>query len=511
MIRQFAVSVLVGFLGLIAVSCWRTPASVYQKSVAEAQRLVEQGETNKAVSVLLKLLDDDQFKGYRSNLLSSVLQLQLSGGDIAGAQVLFRRVADRDLASASSRVGLIEGALAAQQRYDELAAWCTLLQSYRFEEGIIVNLADYHFRALEAGGKASEIPVALAVYLSRVKMGLALPMAQGQFGLALAAGRWADAGKIVAFVEKLISDAPELLVVVAGMKVDLWLACGDRAAADAYVRKTIDQLPNGSVVGILNAVWDADLKAGDTDAAENLAGFVMENVKGRPPVREAAGSVWIKIAAQRAPTPELVRRLVALKDIGYSPSFIVDEVGTVYAKLLDQGTKEDFASLYALCEGFYAGTQNEELRRSLVGMLLDLSFYLEKYEAALKWAETGMKEQDKEETAMLTCKIKAHIALQKGQTQEAVRNFRVFMEYVARDTRDDVDPVDKTMVTKDMILGLNAKRIGDILAGTGDKTEAAKAYAEARDYYKKALEMFPDVTTLENQKVQKQMAEIPGK
>jgi predicted negative regulator of RcsB-dependent stress response len=62
-----------------------------------------------------------------------------------------------------------------------------------------------------------------------------------------------------------------------------------------------------------------------------------------------------------------------------------------------------------------------------------------------------------------------------------------------------------------MILGLNAKRIGDILTGAGDKAEAAKAYAEAREYYQKALKEFPDVTTRENQKIQKQIAGIPGK
>jgi len=38
-----------------------------------------------------------------------------------------------------------------------------------------------------------------------------------------------------------------------------------------------------------------------------------------------------------------------------------------------------------------------------------------------------------------------------------------------------------------MVLGFNAKRIGDILAGLGDRAGALEAYAEARKYYDQAL------------------------
>lgn len=511
MIRQSAWSILVGLLGLMAVSCRQSPDTIYQKSAVEAQSLIKQGETNKAVGVLLGLFEDKRFKSYRADLLSSILELQLSSGDIAGAQTFFRKVADRDLALASSRAGMIAGVLMDQRRYSELAAWCGILQGYSFEEGLLINLADQHFYALNACGKAVEIPAVLAAYLPKLKPGAALRLAQGQFSGALGADRRADAARILSLVENQVADSLERVIVVAGMKVDLWIAANDRPAADAFVRRNIDRLPNDSVIRNLSAVWDADLRAGDVPSADSLVTFVVENVKGRSKVREAAGSLWIRTAEQRATIPELVRRLVALKDFGFTHSFVLGEVETVYAKLLDQGKKEDFGPLYVLCEGFYLGADDEELKKRLVGILLDLGFYLEKYEESLKLAETAMKDADKDQTAMLVWKIKAHIALQKGQPQEAVKNFRAFMECVAKETGVEVDPADNTRVTREMILGLNAKRIGDILTGAGDKAEAAKAYAEAREYYQKALKEFPDVTTRENQKIQKQIAGIPGK
>jgi predicted negative regulator of RcsB-dependent stress response len=58
-----------------------------------------------------------------------------------------------------------------------------------------------------------------------------------------------------------------------------------------------------------------------------------------------------------------------------------------------------------------------------------------------------------------------------------------------------------------MILGRNAKRIGDILIKIPDEVSAKKAFAEARDYYGKALasEKDPEVIKLINQ----EMAEVP--
>ena len=60
-----------------------------------------------------------------------------------------------------------------------------------------------------------------------------------------------------------------------------------------------------------------------------------------------------------------------------------------------------------------------------------------------------------------------------------------------------------------MILGLNARRIGDLWGKAGNSGEAAKAYAEARQHYANALKKFPDSTTGEYKKIKRELNEIP--
>ena len=83
-----------------------------------------------------------------------------------------------------------------------------------------------------------------------------------------------------------------------------------------------------------------------------------------------------------------------------------------------------------------------------------------------------------------------------------------FMGYIAKEEGDQIDPVKGTRVTKEMILGLNAKRIGDILAGAGDKSGAAGAYQEARDYYATALKGFGE-NTPEAARIKEDLAAVP--
>ena len=70
------------------------------------------------------------------------------------------------------------------------------------------------------------------------------------------------------------------------------------------------------------------------------------------------------------------------------------------------------------------------------------------------------------------------------------------------------DPATGVVHTKPMILGRNAKRIGDIYRDQLKDAAAAKAaYAEARQYYQTALEAKPDSDAIAV--IRAEMAEIP--
>jgi tetratricopeptide (TPR) repeat protein len=502
--------VFVVLLSLCQVSC-RQPDVVYQETAAQAQELAQKGETKKAVALLKRLYDSRRFTGYRQNLLTQMLQLDLGANDVSAAQALFREAAKRDVSLASTAVGLIEDYLSSRGRHDEIIAWCGVMQDYSFGDGIRMRLAGLHFRTLVTVGKGSEIPVAMVPYLLHMEQGAALAVAQDQFN-TLMRGKLADvARQVISVVEKNVKDSPQRRGVLLSMNVDLLLASGDRRTADMMVRNQFGTVPDESVIRNLTEVVKAHSDGGDVGAADALPGFFIEKVKDRQVVWEAAASLWIKLAARQSLVAELVRRLAALKEAGFSAPFILDQTDGVYSLLLDQGTKQDYEPLYKLYDGLYAGLNDDVTRRRLIGVLLDVGFYLQKFEEALKLVETGMTAVEPNQRAMLVSKIKAHLALKKGQTDEAIANFREFMALIAKGPESEVDPVDNSRMTRDMILGLNARRIGDILTGAKRQPEAAKAYTEARGYYTKALAEFPDPKSLENQKIRKHLSEIPGR
>jgi hypothetical protein len=134
--------------------------------------------------------------------------------------------------------------------------------------------------------------------------------------------------------------------------------------------------------------------------------------------------------------------------------------------------------------------EDDETRNYIRTMMLDASFVLEDYASALNILTAGIAGRDAAWHAMAISKVKAHQALKDDRPRDAVKYFREFMATVATAKEDDTsDPATGVVHSREMILGRNAKRIGDILKGMqpSDTDNAAKAFAEAKGYYEKAL------------------------
>jgi tetratricopeptide (TPR) repeat protein len=506
-------AVLVGIMMVLVVggvSCLKTPDAVYNEAVSQAQSLVAQGQPERAADLLRKLYDNTRFQPYRPNLLGMMIHCQLRAWRLDAAQALFREAAGRDLALAGSAFGLIENWMLEQGQSYEAAEWCAAIQTYHFSPAIILRLADLHFKALDGAGSAGRIPEVMTGYFGRLDEAAALDMAVRQFGFMLGAGRQADAAAIRGAVGEGLKETATREGVLANMDIDLLLAANSREAADGHLRKVLGKIPDDSAVRNLNLVWGAVMKAGEHGAADALAKFVLETVKGREAIRATAMGLWIDTARIRESTGLISERLLAAREMGFSAEFILGQTDRVYETLLGKGRKEDLAPVYGLIESLYVAESDQERKRRAACTLLDLGFFLEKFEDSLKLVEAGADGSSLERKAMMIAKIKGHLALQKGQTAAAVEQFRVFMGYIAKGPEMEVDPVANTRVSREMILGLNARRIGDILAGAGNPGEAATCYKEARAYYQKSLEAFPGETSKERAQVLKLISELPG-
>ena len=153
--------------------------------------------------------------------------------------------------------------------------------------------------------------------------------------------------------------------------------------------------------------------------------------------------------------------------------------------------------------------QDDDTRNSIRTMVLDSCFLVEDYDGALKILRAGVAGYDKAWHDMAISKVEAHKALKENRPVDAIKSFRAFMATVeAGKDNEAADPATGVVHTKQMILGRNAKRIGDIYRDKLQDAAAAKsAYAEARRYYEEALAAKPDPDSV--QVIQTEMAEIP--
>ncbi len=82
------------------------------------------------------------------------------------------------------------------------------------------------------------------------------------------------------------------------------------------------------------------------------------------------------------------------------------------------------------------------------------------------------------------------------------------MSVIQVSQEDTSDPTTGVVHSREMILGRNAARIGDIYASIPDPEKAAEAYKEARDYYATALEKAQEAGSIEL--IKKELAAIPA-
>ncbi len=492
---------------VVATSCHQPPDVVVQKALEQSTALCAKGQPAAAVAVLRTAYDDKNCTAFRQRLLGTMLSINLATGRVEAAESLFREIVAVDPDQAAPVIGMIEEHLFNSGKFDDLATWCAGLQSSALKGAHLTAIADYHFKALEAAGKLGEVVKVLPGYLSRLPEPDGLGLIDRQFAVLVRAKNFEAADGLVALVSTG-TPSPARVGLAARMRVDLLIAQGKRADAEALFKQQVATLPEDAASAILLRLVDSANRDQQIDASDALCRFVLDSVKDRPSLRDTAADVWLGDAHTAGSLDGLVERLVALRKDGLKPAFLAAQLDRHYGFIMEKGGKPQFGPLLELCQGFVANL-NDDDRARVSSIMLDFCFYLERFETALGIVEKGIPGRDEKWTKTLAAKVRGHLLLQQGKPKEAVASFREFMGYIAKEDGDQIDPVKGTRVTKEMILGLNAKRIGDILAGAADKEGAAKAYQEARDDYTKALNGFGE-NTPEYAKIKADIAAIPA-
>ena len=357
-----------------------------------------------------------------------------------------------------------------------------------------------------AGGRVENILKQTEVHISKLPAGMALALAGRMANSLIGNGAWKQAGEMPAFIEGFVPDSPERQGLLCELRMRLLIHNGAVKEAETLYRQKLTGIPDANAVRGLNLVAEALPDRGDALCVE-----LMDTNSGRRAILEAAAKIWVKTAEARGNGEEIGKRLVASRQKGVADGVVMMLIDDTYGMLLTNPSAGMLEPVYAMCAQMGNASKEAGVRRRVAGYLLDMGFFLEKYAESLNVVESEALGGNHPHAEVLTCKIKAHLALKEGRTGEAVDYFRQFMMMIEKESVSrEFDPLERIWVTREMILGLNAKRIGDILKKTGRQEQSALAYKEARTYFEKAIKDFPDETSREHQKIRRSLTEIPS-
>lgn len=292
---------------------------------------------------------------------------------------------------------------------------------------------------------------------------------------------------------------------------------GNWPEAEAQFYAAAPLLPDQELESCLALALEETREAGNHGMAERLCEFVLEKHGDKTSARNSAAAALVKSAEAARAKEQIPALLGKFLDMGVDPEFVLSfyhqhfysilqaDNMEIVKSLLDAGALErtglfrDYVesvrAMLKVGDRLLAALPKDDRRWPvnallLQSMALDGMFMTEDYAGALELVERGFIDWEEDEdwrTAAAT-KIKAHAALKEGDMDKAVALFREFMDSIQTWPDDSQkDPLTGIVHTKDMTMGLNAKRIGGLLETMGRKTDAEKAYSEARQYYTKAL------------------------
>ena len=474
-----------------------TPAVVEQPLQAKltlaleaADHALAEGRTNEAIASVESAFNNPDFAPWRPQVLENLLRLLLrcDRGEVARQCALS---ASTDPALAADACGLIYRYYHDMGDLNSALAWSATIadrpgvphamQQQACTWNIADNIALHNDeQALSMLGKSVQSPTLPADGLT---------LARFTIDAFLNAGRTESTEKALAIAATIKTDPAELEHLNLVTHVRIASASGDWTTLTNRFQMAVSTLKDDELNGLLQGLISTPTRPGKPAVIDQCAQLVLFSpmAPSQPHAVETAARKWGEdvVASDKKAFPGC---LTAMLRAHVPADLVADLYNSFYYSFSDQPAQ--LKELIIIGETLAPLCKNEANRNDIKIKALDGCFLTQDYDRALALLAARIPGPDRTEQwhATAITKIKAHRALQQHQPREAVTYFREFMGQLRAAKDADVpDPVTGLLFPKEMVLGRNAKRIGDILAGIPDPAEAAQAYAEARELYATAL------------------------
>ncbi len=470
------------------------------------EELLAGGQTNEAIAAIQVGLDDPQMAPHRSHLFNGMIRMLLLSGRLEEAKERMRKVYRDDADLSRGGLGLVYSHLSAHGRMDEVARWTEeVLEIATLPVEVRRNMREWNLLAYVQTRDEEKMAATIERFLKEAPAGGVLGMIARACDMLFDQQRLDGVEGILRLGAGMVSSDEETRQLLLFTRLRLQAARGDWDGLEAALPKGAEDLSDSYLQRLLRLVLPALIKAGKTDICDTLCSAIVSAQSDKPHALGVAARHWTENAMAGDPGA-LPARLDALLRAKLPARQLCGIYMRHFYDLIDNRQVMD--AMKSFGERLAPLAEDEDIRNQLRTMVLDASFVLEDYQTALRLLHAGIAKRDAAWHEMAISKVKAHKALKEKQPREAVKHFRAFMATVVNAKDEDTsDPATGLVHSKEMILGRNAKRIGDILAAIPDAEAARQAYAEARDYYAKALKNAGEPAVKEI--VEREMAGLP--
>jgi tetratricopeptide (TPR) repeat protein len=447
------------------------------------------GETNAMLDRLSAAMADPAFASVRDDIFREYFAFQVRLGRFADAQALFLDALQTDAASVEPVFGFMENRLLRDGAHDALTAWLDQIEATGALSAVMqTRLLGFRLDLLRAQGKTAEFMALLETCAARLPDGEALAVMHNALRGLLDAQAFETLAQAVDLLEARAGGDPSAVRLAVRLRMDAMLAQDQLDEAYAMLQSAGEALTPEDRARYVMRLVQAGQKTGRQAFAERVCDDTLAGTEPDSPVFGAAANEWIELARQAHDAALVQQRFAALVQKGLPVSALTRMLNNVFYFVVKQEDMTVLAALLNDATVLAERAENKLDRARLATLLLDASFLTEDYDRAIQLLEAGIPDKDQLWYDTLLPKVKAHRAMALGKPEDAITHFRTFMELVSGLNEGFPDPLTGAMVSRESILGLNAKRIADLWMQAGRPDEAAAARAEASTYYRKALE-----------------------
>ena len=462
------------------------------RTLEQVQNLCGEDKYSEALAVLENALANSRFASQKPRFFTEKIQVLLTQNNDAAAREAVLAAWKKDPGCARAVFGNIHTRLHQMNRHADIRDWCKslLAPSSRLPSDLRTQVLGWQIAAAFSLADPDVAKADIDTLLAELPPEASAAVLNSSLGSLIDAGQYPLAATLIRHVEGQSPAAPSLRHMLAILSLRCAVEARDWSRASEAFGTCIAQLPDEQLSKQARVFFSALQKSNQIALMEQISQKLAFNAAGKTHSENYAARVWVEcgVSAKKEVLPE---RLDALLKADISPVQIGNIFDRYFYEMAEHATI--IRDLCAMGERLLPICPDTNIVNAIKVKILDGAFITENYDLAVSMLEQGIPGKEKAWHDMSIPKVKAHRALAQNQPREAVTFFRAFMDaWLASDQQEEPDPTNGITYGREWILARNAKRIADILDRIPDKAEADKARAEAKAYFKTALEKTAD-------------------